>query len=418
MTSLTIFIGRFMPVVVLTLMGYTCYVFVYLICVNKLIKENQRITQAIVYLVFYFLFFSMSIISYLRILFRKPGSPPLGPKPDTPISQQLNTENTETIPISSPKLSRPTSTISNKFQIPFTLHRFNPATNPNNTSNADALLPIESNLINKSQPTTAATNTNVMASSSIHSDQPTSVVIPMPSTFICKRDGRVRWCETCNYVKPDRCHHCSECNRCILKMDHHCPWVNGCIGFRNYKYFYLFIAYTAIYADFVLAATISIVVVQLQSSEKKDLDVQFVITAVLGFIFGLLLTGFTLVHTAYILQNRTTIESLSYRTRTYNLRVQFDTENPLNYGVSITRPGENLWNLGWKQNWKMVMGDKWWLWFVPFGNPPGNGLSYPFNNPIHNRLVDEARRQSISQEERMNNMVQQAQSQSGRGGRR
>ncbi|CAG8709421.1 14011_t:CDS:2, partial [Dentiscutata heterogama] len=167
----------------------------------------------------------MTILSYFRILSRRPGSPPIGPKPDTTLPQQLNIENTETSPISSPKSqpssTQPSSTISNKYQIPtsFTIHRFNPATNPNNTSNADALLPEESTPI-KTQPTTAATTTNVMASSSIHTiDQPTSVVIPMPSTFVCKRDGRVRWCETCNYVKPDRCHHCSECNRCILKMD-------------------------------------------------------------------------------------------------------------------------------------------------------------------------------------------------------
>ncbi|CAG8657625.1 17823_t:CDS:10, partial [Dentiscutata erythropus] len=337
--------------------------------IDKLIGEKQLIAQA--------------------ILSRRPGSPPTGPKPDTTLPQQSNnenTENTETSPISSPK-SLPSSTISNKYQIPtsFTIHRFNPATNPNNTSNADALLPEESAPI-KGQPTTAATTTNVMASSSVHTiDQPTSVVIPMPSTFVCKRDGRVRWCEVCNYVKPDRCHHCSE-------------------------------SYTAIYADFTLAATIPIIVNQYQSPEKKDFNINFIITAVLGFIFGLLLTGFSLVHTAYVLQNRTTIETLSFRTRTYNVRVQFDPENPLNYGVATTRPGENIWSLGWKQNWKLVMGDKWWLWFVPFGSPPGNGLSYPYNNASHNRLVDEARRQSISQEEGINSMMQQAQSQSGRGG--
>ncbi|CAG8801518.1 8617_t:CDS:2, partial [Racocetra persica] len=157
---------------------------------------------------------------------------------------------------------------------------------------------------------------------------------------------------------------------------------------------------------------------QLENAVKKDLDVQLIITSILAFMFGLLLTGFTLVHTAYVLQNRTTIESLSYRTRTYNVRVQFDPENPSNYGISTTRPGENLWNLGWKQNWKMVMGENWWLWFVPFGSPPGNGLSYPFNNASYNRLIDEARTHSIPQgDSGVNAILQQAQSQLGRGGR-
>lgn len=53
----------------------------------------------------------------------------------------------------------------------------------------------------------------------------------------------MRWCRTCNNVKPPICHHCSVCNRCVLKMDHHCPWMNNCIGLRNYRYFFLFMMY-------------------------------------------------------------------------------------------------------------------------------------------------------------------------------
>ncbi|CAG8500810.1 12212_t:CDS:2 [Acaulospora colombiana] len=29
-----------------------------------------------------------------------------------------------------------------------------------------------------------------------------------------------------------------------------------------------------------------------------------------------------------------------------------------NYGTASTRPGENLWDMGWKQNWRNVMGNK------------------------------------------------------------
>ncbi|CAD5114253.1 DgyrCDS3394 [Dimorphilus gyrociliatus] len=36
--------------------------------------------------------------------------------------------------------------------------------------------------------------------------------------------GEIRYCEKCNCIKPDRCHHCSVCGHCVLKMDHHCPW--------------------------------------------------------------------------------------------------------------------------------------------------------------------------------------------------
>jgi len=82
-----------------------------------------------------------------------------------------------------------------------------------------------------------------------------------------------------------------------------------------------------------------------------------------AFLFGILLTGFTLVHLTTMLKNRTTIESISHRKRQYHIRVQFDANNPLGYGVATTRQGENIWDLGWSDNWKSVMGTKWWLWF-------------------------------------------------------
>ncbi|KAG9307471.1 hypothetical protein G9A89_017301 [Geosiphon pyriformis] len=396
--------------------------------VDPLIQSNNRIAQAAVYLSIFNILFFMVISSYLRILFTNPGSPknskrlknqeiPVETPPSTaltvldPSSSSMATNNhtangklSQSAPIQSNS-----STIQTETSI-FPEPPIQPMQNAHVRVSSSELAP--ENIIQDSESPT------VILSSQLPSLTPAPTyplhpptlapfsqeTIQMPSTFVSKKEGRLRFCEICNWVKPDRCHHCSECNACVLKMDHHCPWVNGCVGFNNYKFFYLFIFYTALYADFAFAATIPILVQQLR--DNKDLDIQWIVLLILAFLFGLLLTGFTLVHTSYLFTNRTTIESIGYESRQYHVRVQFDANNPLGYGVTTTLPGENLWDLGWRNNFKSVMGNKWWLWFVPLGIPHGDGLSFPFNPTIFPRLTTNAKRQAQLQEDRMAMMIQ------------
>jgi ribosomal protein L40E len=46
------------------------------------------------------------------------------------------------------------------------------------------------------------------------SDPPTD-----PFVSVTQHDGRPRFCEHCQRIKPDRAHHCRECDSCTLKMD-------------------------------------------------------------------------------------------------------------------------------------------------------------------------------------------------------
>lgn len=48
-------------------------------------------------------------------------------------------------------------------------------------------------------------------------------------------------CSTCKFEKPARSKHCSTCNFCCMVADHHCIITNSCIGYRNYRWFLLFL---------------------------------------------------------------------------------------------------------------------------------------------------------------------------------
>jgi len=180
-------------------------------------------------------------------------------------------------------------------------------------------------------------------------------------------------CRRCHRLKPERCHHCSVCDRCVLKMDHHCPWINNCVGFKNYRFFCLFLLFLGAACAFVilvLATSGMGLEVALMPGGDTEVARECIIASFLICCTILLalciLGGF---HVFLVLTNQTTIE------------FQINIANR----IEARRKGEryrNPYNLGAARNFQQVFGPsaiwrfRWMLsWLaVP---PSGDGLQFP-----------------------------------------
>ncbi|KAM6286392.1 palmitoyltransferase ZDHHC20 isoform 1-T2 [Spheniscus humboldti] len=169
----------------------------------------------------------------------------------------------------------------------------------------------------------------------------------------------IRYCDRCQLIKPDRCHHCSACDICVLKMDHHCPWVNNCVGFSNYKFFLLFLMYSLLYCLFV-AATVLQYFIKFWTNELPDTHAKFHVlflffVAAMFFISILSLFSY---HCWLVGKNRSTIET--FRAPTFR-----------------NGPDKNGFSLGCSKNLREVFGDEKKYWLLPIFTSLGDGCNFP-----------------------------------------
>ncbi|XP_007898855.1 palmitoyltransferase ZDHHC20-B isoform X4 [Callorhinchus milii] len=184
--------------------------------------------------------------------------------------------------------------------------------------------------------------------------------------------GAIRYCDRCQAMKPDRCHHCSACDMCILKMDHHCPWVNNCVGFSNYKFFLLFLAYSLLYCLFI-AATVLQYFIKFWTGKLQDTHAKFHVLFlffVAAMFFISLLSLFS-YHIWLVSKNRSTIEAFRA-------------------AVFRNGPDKNGFSLGFTKNLKQVFGDQGKYWLLPIFTSTVDGQSLP-TRPLsesQNRLLE------------------------------
>ncbi|KAI8393878.1 DHHC palmitoyltransferase-domain-containing protein [Radiomyces spectabilis] len=317
-----------LPFVVVGLITYTWYIYVFRYC-DALLLHTDQSAQGVAFITVASVFYFLSIMSYFRILFTRPGSP----------SKDLE-----------PVLEYGTESAS-LYRYHYSPHSFD------------------------------------MKQWEGHPSAPCKSSAPALS--VTRPDGQPRVCDICRCIKPDRTHHCKDCNTCVLKMDHHCPWISGCVGHHNYKFFFLFVTYTALYGIWGLCTSVYMLVDALQY-KHAPLDPQWIVLLVLAFIFGLTLCGFVGTHAYYIFKNLTTIEHIA--TRPLEVRVDFST-NGDDFEIVTVSPNEPLWDCGWKNNWRSVMGNQVVHWFLPIYGGLGNGYVNPYNPEVYTKIIDRAERQ-------------------------
>uniref|UniRef100_A0A0X3PT62 Palmitoyltransferase n=1 Tax=Schistocephalus solidus TaxID=70667 RepID=A0A0X3PT62_SCHSO len=172
--------------------------------------------------------------------------------------------------------------------------------------------------------------------------------------------GFIRTCPQCSIIKPDRCHHCSTCGCCLLKMDHHCPWINNCVGFHNYKYFVVFLFWGTLYCVYIVATSVVYFIdfwghIQYTPPSRYN----FLFVFFVAIMFGLSQLILFCYHIYLLSQNRTTLES--FRAPTFRV-------------IGVDKSG---FNIGCRQNFKEVFGDRWGLWLLPVFTSRGTGCSFP-----------------------------------------
>jgi len=191
----------------------------------------------------------------------------------------------------------------------------------------------------------------------------TSSSDPVPISHEAKRSGMRRYCKWCMRYKPDRCHHCRVCNSCVLRMDHHCPWIANCVGFRNHKYFLLLVIYAFLICHFMWITQLESVSNALMDECSRRRRFALVFGQTICVMMAVLVTAFLSFHLSLTSQATTTIESCEKQRSGTSL-------------VQGTPTTGSIYDRGYIENFKTVLGPRVWLWWAPLDAPTGSGVHF------------------------------------------
>ena len=135
-------------------------------------------------------------------------------------------------------------------------------------------------------------------------------------------------------------------------MDHHCKFVNNCIGYRNYKYFMVFLFYCTILCMFLLVTMIEGITFYIHDYGWETIDCKlFFAGYVYIFFIFVAVIDLYIFHIGILCKGHTTIE---------NKDTKLDIVFLLIYLQSDLSTQDCL------ENFKEIMGENYFLWIFPF----------------------------------------------------
>lgn len=185
-----------------------------------------------------------------------------------------------------------------------------------------------------------------------------------------KTKSKWHFCSICETIVPPRAWHCNVCDICILKRDHHCMFTGCCIGHMNLRYFLMFIFYMMISSIYATYFNIFFLL--------KHLD-SFYPTLLLKLIFPLATIIFGIdisENQIYLLISMINIFGMFFLLTMLYYHGNLCAKGAVTYEY---RHNKFDYNLGFKQNFKEVFGERWFLtWLFPtlYSKLPQNGINW------------------------------------------
>lgn len=165
-----------------------------------------------------------------------------------------------------------------------------------------------------------------------------------------------RYCAMCQQNAPMRSHHCVICDACIIRRDHHCYYTGRCIGLTNHKSFVAGLMYGSIGA--VYAVSISLAAIMSVESDINAYKILNVIFPILAWAAGFTESNmlFTLFGSLALFGGLASVVFLILELWTIA-----HGQTLYEYRLSI-----NDYNQGYIKNFKDVLGENWWFyWILP-----------------------------------------------------